>query len=244
MSIMIEILGLILGAIGTISGLFALYLHYLNYKRFQKTEHSKKIIKEIKSWLETLNILYSDFSLKLELPQKPHLEFIQSHLKSGYKEDWNLLNEIIDESLTLSMEYENLVGEIEKTFQDFIKTKKLDIEFNLKNVVFVLFRIILYNRDRTFNLTFKKEEIENNHYLTIIEFSGTPNLIKSNEEKDLDTVISFIKEIKNSERFKEIVKKITGQMENIRRKLNEFSENLWNKIDLSGKFLKGKCKLC
>ena len=56
--------------------------------------------------------------------------------------------------------------------------------------------------------------------------------------------ISIIKEIKNSERFKEIAQNLDTQMENTRKRSNEFRDNLWNKINLSGKILKGKCKLC
>lgn len=241
---MIEIIGLILGIIGTISGLFALYLHYLNYKRTPKKEHSEKIKKRINSWLESIDVLYKDLTLEMEFPEIPTLEVLQNHLKSGYKEDWNLLNEIIEESLKLYDKHKDLFTEIEKYFRDQIIDKKIEVDFDFKNILYILFQFYRNIKRREYNITFEKEIKGDKYYLTIREFSGIPFTVSSNEEKYLQIAISIIKEIKNSERFKEIAQNLDTQMENTRKRLNEFRDNLWNKINLSGKILKGKCKLC
>ncbi len=176
---------------------------------------------------------------------------MRSHLKSGYKKDWVLLNEIIKDSSTLPTKYNNFVVETKEGFKDTIERREMDLGYNLAdigydldNITKILCQSIFSSLRGKIELTYEMDKEGEIYCLITNKLWGIPSQIWSKEENNLEIAATIIEELINNEEFIKHAQNIDEPFKNINKKLQKFKKDLWNKIDLGGDILKGTCKLC
>jgi len=227
-----------IGALGSI--LTTIYL-YKSYTREKRREHSKKLKEDLKKWLSYIASFLSKIkSLSINPLQEIQIDFLKEHIKSKYKEMWNLWDEIEEKTKILSNEYDEFIENTRKSFKELADKSNLPMEiYFINNIILILKKISIENM-----LEFEIREEKQGYVLTEKKFPGN-HLFESENQNDCIIGQSIIAQLINSEENKEKSQKIFMYINNICQKLNKFMEYLSEKINLIeyGGILKGKCNL-